>query len=121
MGVIIRDSPLKEKIIYSMLTQQVNMKKIYILIGSLVIILAVVLIGNFVLQYKPTSISDKKEQGCINSGGTISTAMCCKSVSDFSNTCLIGACGCAPEHSHQVKVCNCGLNKCFDGSRCVGR
>jgi hypothetical protein len=59
------------------------------------------------------------EQGCIGSGGTVTTALCCQSVGDFPSTCGIGACGCAPENSHQVKTCDCGIGKCFDGSRCV--
>ena len=60
-----------------------------------------------------------KEQACINSGGTVGTSMCCKSASDFPNNCLIGACGCAPINSHEVKVCNCPQGKCFDGNACV--
>ena len=34
--------------------------------------------------------------------------MCCQSASDFPNNCLIGACGCSPDNSHSVKVCDCG-------------
>jgi len=59
------------------------------------------------------------EQACINSGGTVGTSLCCKSTGDFPNNCLIGACGCAPTYSHEVKVCNCPTGKCFDGSKCV--
>lgn len=59
------------------------------------------------------------EQGCITSGGTVGTSLCCQSSGDFPNTCLIGACGCAPSFSHQVEVCNCPTNTCFDGTRCV--
>ena len=62
-----------------------------------------------------------KEKGCLDSGGKVSTALCCKTSSDFPNTCLIGACGCSSENSHQVKVCDCGLDKCFDGERCIYR
>ena len=59
---------------------------------------------------------------CVNTGGTVSVALCCKSASDFPNTCLTGACGCSPTYSHQVKICNCGTKKCFDSSKgCVGR
>ncbi|ODS39279.1 MAG: hypothetical protein A7316_05940 [Candidatus Altiarchaeales archaeon WOR_SM1_86-2] len=60
-----------------------------------------------------------KEQACIDSGGTVRTGLCCKSVGDFPNTCTIGACGCSPENSHEVKICDCGEGKCFDGSTCV--
>jgi hypothetical protein len=59
------------------------------------------------------------EQACINSGGTVKTSSCCKAVSDFPNTCLIGACGCAPTSSHEVKVCECPEGKCFDGNTCT--
>ena len=62
-----------------------------------------------------------EEQGCIDSGGEVSTSMCCKSASDFPNLCLIGACGCSPENSHEVKVCDCETDKCFDGTECVTR
>ncbi|GAI55743.1 unnamed protein product, partial [marine sediment metagenome] len=59
------------------------------------------------------------EQACIDSGGTISTSLCCKATGDFPNLCLIGPCGCSPENSHEVKVCDCGEKKCFDGNTCV--
>jgi hypothetical protein len=61
----------------------------------------------------------EKEQSCINSGGTIGTSLCCKSVSDFPNSCMIGACGCSPDNSHSVKICECPEGKCFDGNKCV--
>lgn len=61
----------------------------------------------------------KKEQSCLLSGGTIGTSLCCTSTSDFPNLCLIGACGCSPANSHQVKVCNCEENKCFNGNECM--
>ena len=60
-----------------------------------------------------------KEQTCINSGGTVEQGMCCLAVSDFPNLCLIGACGCSPENSHEVKICDCGEGRCFDGNTCV--
>jgi hypothetical protein len=47
------------------------------------------------------------------------TMLCCTSVSDFPNLCLVGACGCAPANSHQIKVCDCGTGRCFDGTACV--
>jgi len=58
------------------------------------------------------------EQGCLTSGGTVTTATCCASASDFPDTCAIGACGCPPDTSHEVRVCTCGTG-CFNGSRCV--
>ena len=63
----------------------------------------------------------EEEQRCINSGGTVSTSVCCKLSGDFPNSCLIGACGCSPDNSHQVKVCDCGIDKCFDGAKCVSQ
>jgi hypothetical protein len=60
-----------------------------------------------------------KEQTCINSGGTVKTSLCCNSASDFPNTCLIGACGCSPTNSHELKTCSCPEGKCFDGNKCV--
>lgn len=65
-----------------------------------------------------TTISEK-EQACIDSVGEVSTSLCCNSVSDFPNLCLIGACGCASGDSHEVKICNCGTDKCFNGTDCV--
>lgn len=59
------------------------------------------------------------EWGCISSGGTVATSLCCQSVGDFPNTCGIGPCGCAPANSHEVNICDCGAGKCFDGNRCV--
>lgn len=56
---------------------------------------------------------------CEETGGTVTTANCCKSSGDFPNTCLIGACGCSPTNSHEVKVCDCGEGRCFDGNSCV--
>jgi len=61
----------------------------------------------------------KKEQICSLSGGTIKASLCCASASDFPNLCLIGACGCSPDNSHQIKTCDCGEGKCFNGSACV--
>lgn len=59
------------------------------------------------------------EQECISSGGEIATGMCCNSVGDFPNTCNVGPCGCAPENSHLVNICDCGTDECFNGSICV--
>jgi len=61
----------------------------------------------------------KLETGCIESGGTVTTTSCCLAVNDFPNNCLIGACGCSPENSHQIKNCDCGEEKCFDGKKCT--
>jgi hypothetical protein len=56
---------------------------------------------------------------CTASGGTVTTALCCAASGDFPNQCLVGACSCAPSSSHEVKICNCGGGRCWDGSHCV--
>jgi hypothetical protein len=60
-----------------------------------------------------------KEKACLDSSGTVGSASCCGQTQDFPNNCAIGACGCAPANSHQVKTCECGEGKCFDGNSCV--
>jgi hypothetical protein len=65
------------------------------------------------------NIRDPLEQACIDSGGIVTTQTCCSSVSAFPNTCLIGACGCAPANSKNVQFCDCGVGMCFDGNSCV--
>lgn len=62
-----------------------------------------------------------KEQACLDSDGTVEVASCCLATNDFPNLCLVGACGCSTEDSHQVKICNCGEGKCFDGETCVSQ
>jgi hypothetical protein len=59
------------------------------------------------------------EQGCLSSGGTVTNTPCCQSVGNFPNTCGIGPCGCPPANSHEVNICDCGVGKCFNESRCV--
>lgn len=66
-----------------------------------------------------TNGKSQVENACINSGGTVATSTCCKSTGDFPNLCLIGACGCSSENSHQVKTCDCGSSKCFNGISCT--
>jgi hypothetical protein len=55
-----------------------------------------------------------EQQGCIDSGGTVATALCCASAPDFPDTCAIGVCGCAPTSSHEVSICDCPESTCFD-------
>jgi len=71
------------------------------------------------LNGKCEGVFEDLEQACLNSGGTVRTSLCCLSTGDFPNLCLIGPCGCSPENSHEVKVCDCGEGKCFDGSTCA--
>ncbi len=62
-----------------------------------------------------------KEHGCTETGGTVVILQCCALAPDFPNTCVIGACGCAPAGSVPRQVCQCPGNECFDGTACVGR
>ena len=61
-----------------------------------------------------------EQQGCIASGGTVSTAPCCSTAPEFPDTCSIGSCGCSPQFSREVSICNCGAG-CFnrDQRACV--
>ncbi len=59
------------------------------------------------------------ERACLDSGGTVTTALCCAAVDEFPDTCAVGACGCSPGASHEVRVCDCGSGSCFDGTGCV--
>jgi len=87
---------------------------------AIIIIIVVAGLSYWIYQsvLAPEELSEI-EEACINSGGQVSTSLCCKITGDFPNLCLIGPCGCSPENSHEVKVCDCGPDKCFDGSECV--
>jgi len=87
---------------------------------AIIIIIIVAGLGYWIYQstLTPEGLTEK-EQACVNSGGTISTSLCCKSTSDFPNLCLIGPCGCSPDNSHEIKICDCGPDKCFDGNECI--
>ena len=65
-------------------------------------------------------VSVDEEQACVDSGGTVRTSMCCESTDDFPNLCLVGPCGCAPDYSHEVEICDCGEG-CWDGEKCVNK
>jgi hypothetical protein len=59
-------------------------------------------------------------QSCVDSGGTVTTSQCCTSLTaDFPNNCMVGACGCSPQNSKTVSVCQCPANMCFNGQSCV--
>ncbi|MCX6776958.1 MAG: serpin family protein [Candidatus Micrarchaeota archaeon] len=58
------------------------------------------------------------ENQCVGMwGGNVTNLLCCGSVGDFPNTCLIGACGCSPSNSHEVKACDCGEGRCWDSNK----
>jgi len=81
----------------------------WILIGLILVVIAV----------SGCVYVSEKEITCINSGGDVATGLCCLATEDFPNTCLIGPCGCSPDNSHEVKICDCGEGKCFDGNECI--
>jgi hypothetical protein len=62
-------------------------------------------------------------QGCVASGGSVATASCCASAPEFPDTCAIGPCGCSPQASRELSLCECGDGRCFDRDqrRCVPR
>ena len=92
------------------------MKKIITIIS----VIAIAGIGYWLYQSMTTPEElSAKEQACINSGGQVSTSLCCQATGDFPNLCLVGPCGCSPNNSHQVKICNCEEGKCFDGNTCI--
>lgn len=68
----------------------------------------------------PTPMS-AAAQACLDSGGTITTGLCCIGAPDFPNLCGIGACGCGPTASEEKPRCDCGEGRCFDGETCVER
>lgn len=55
---------------------------------------------------------------CVASGGTVEQSSCCPQ-DGYPNTCVIGACGCAPANLVTIPVCACPANHCFDGTACV--
>jgi heat shock protein HslJ len=75
-----------------------------------------------ILEFQPAPGQDglmSPSERCTRSGGTVGTASCCGLVGDFPSTCLLGACGCAPDSSHEVQACQCPPGRCFDGKSCV--
>jgi len=66
---------------------------------------------------------DPERQGCLDSGGTVSTSTCCSTAPDFPDTCKIGGCGCSPQFSRELPLCDCGDGKCYDRDQhaCVAR
>jgi hypothetical protein len=91
------------------------------ILGWVASILLAVVIAAVVLALVPPGgqVVSGPEAGCLASGGTVGAAVCCLSVEDFPNTCLVGACGCSAENSHGVKTCNCPAGSCFNGTACV--
>ena len=95
----------------------------YKTIITIIIIIIAAGLGYWIYQSSeplvPKESIIEQEQACLDAGGQVSISLCCKSASDFPNSCLIGPCGCSPDNSHQVKVCDCGPDKCFNRNKCV--
>jgi hypothetical protein len=89
------------------------MKENRTLIVAIIAVIIVVLVALWFFG------NTRPDAGCTFSGGIVKDSLCCKLTGDFPNTCLIGACGCSPEFSHQVKTCECPEGKCFDGGKCA--
>ena len=85
---------------------------------SIVIVITVLIFSGCIVSEDTGFFGESKEDACKNSGGTVTTQLCCQSASDFPNTCLIGACGCSPTSSHEINVCDCGEGKCWNGNTC---
>jgi hypothetical protein len=56
---------------------------------------------------------------CTATGGQIVSTLCCNSATDFPNSCLGGACGCASSNSHTVSTCTCATGCFAPGYGCV--
>ena len=66
------------------------------------------------------SVVDPEAQ-CLATRGKVDSNLCCNSVGDFPDQCLVGPCGCAPANSHQVRICVCQPGTCYlPGRGCVG-
>jgi hypothetical protein len=89
-------------------------KIVLVVILALVVAVSLFIYMNAFVGGTPITTTDQK---CTLSGGAVTTQSCCGSASDFPNTCTIGACGCSPENSHDVKVCDCGAGKCWDSEK----
>lgn len=72
-------------------------------------------------EFKACSVNNQ-EKACNASGGKVSKQDCyCSNTKDFYNSCAIGACTCTPDpkNKKQVKACDCGQGKCWDGKKCA--
>lgn len=68
------------------------------------------------------TIISGKEQVCVASGGKVLSVDCyCSGPKDFYNNCAIGACTCTPDpkYKREIRICDCGEGKCWNGSGCV--
>lgn len=61
------------------------------------------------------------EENCIESGGRVLTKFCCGAIGDFPDMSIIGVCECSQPNSHEIKICDCGLDGYFNGIICVAK
>jgi len=57
-----------------------------------------------------------KETSCLLYGGRIELSLECEGSSSFPNTCISNSCSLK---NQEVKICNCGEGRCFNGKECV--
>jgi len=92
------------------------------LIIGVIVALAVIVIFA-ILYFQPNSNLTEKEQQCISADGKIATMPCyCEGVDDFPELCEVGICSCNPaatNYEKEIKICDCGSGKCFDGAQCI--
>jgi len=86
----------------------------------LLVVICLIIIGSgYWIIKSRDQVSSGAEKSCLDSGGQVSVLSCCNQINDFPNLCLIGPCGCSPNDSHEVKTCDCGQGKCFNGTECA--
>jgi hypothetical protein len=112
------------KLFIRILPERVGMKinKINYPVSALAIILICVFLAGCGQGRKDQLPIAGLEEKCLRAGGAVYIVDCtCWATQDFPNICIIGGgCTCAPtDKTHQIKMCDCGEGKCFNGSTCV--
>ncbi len=100
------------------------MKKIHKIVLMVVAIIVISYMTLVSLSRPPLEVDETQVPAriCIQSGGNVTTGLCCKDIGHFPNLCSIGACGCSPDNSYEIEICDCGPDKCFDGlNGCVSK
>lgn len=114
---------MQQKLLKLLKNENSTMKTDFMHVAVAALILVAVMAVSYYNQTRAALVPPLIDQkvACVNSGGTVTTSYCCKSVNDFPDTCLIGACGCSPANSHSVTACDCGPGKCWDSTqkKCV--
>jgi hypothetical protein len=66
---------------------------------------------------EPTIDYAQIEQGCTETGGTLTTDRCCPGTRDYPLTCDDDPCDCSGE-TDTVLYCLCGATACWNGVAC---